>query len=138
MRADPDRFLPYGRQSIDDDDVDAVVKALRGDYLTTGPLVGEFERALAGHVGAGHAVALANGTAALHAVYAALGVGPDSEVVVPAVTFLATANAARFLGARVVFADVDADTGLLTPETLAPHVGPSTRVIAPVHLTGTA
>ncbi len=71
-------------------------------------------------------------TAALHAVYAALGVGPDSEVVVPAVTFLATANAARFLGARVVFADVDADTGLLTPQTLAPHVGPRTSVIAPV------
>lgn len=138
MRAEPDRFLPYGRQSIDDDDVDAVVKALRGDYLTTGPLVGEFERALAGHVGASHAVAVANGTAALHAVYAALGVGANSEVVVPAVTFLATANAARFLGARVVFADVDADTGLLTPETLQPHVGPRTRVVAPVHLTGTA
>jgi perosamine synthetase len=137
MRADSQRFLPYGRQTIEDDDVDAVVKALRGDYLTTGPLVGEFERALSAHVGANHAVAVANGTAALHAAYAAAGVGPESEVVVPAVTFLATANAARFLGARVVFADVDPDTGLLTVETLRDRVGSRTRVIAPVHLTGT-
>ena len=138
MRADSERFLPYGRQTIDDDDVESVVAALRGDYLTTGPLVGEFERALAARVGASHAVAVANGTAALHAAYAAAGVGPESEVVVPAVTFLATANAARFLGARVVFADVDPDTGLLTVDTLREHVGSRTRVIAPVHLTGTS
>ncbi|HVJ13817.1 MAG TPA: UDP-4-amino-4,6-dideoxy-N-acetyl-beta-L-altrosamine transaminase [Polyangiaceae bacterium] len=131
-----DRFLPYGRQLIEDDDVEAVVRALRGDYLTTGPLVSEFEAALAARVGAAHAVAMANGTAALHAAYAAAGVGPDDEVVVPAITFLATANAARFLGARVVFADVDPTTGLLTAETLAAKLGPKTKVVAPVHLAG--
>jgi UDP-4-amino-4,6-dideoxy-N-acetyl-beta-L-altrosamine transaminase len=131
-----DRFLPYGRQVIDDDDVEAVVRALRGDYLTTGPLVAEFETALAARVGAAHAVAMANGTAALHAAYVSAGVGPDDEVVVPAITFLATANAARFLGARVVFADVDATTGLMTPATLAPKLSARTRVVAPVHLTG--
>ena len=136
MVAPSDRFLPYGRQTIDDEDVEALVRALRSDYLTTGPLVAEFERALAQKVGATHAVAVSNGTAALHAAYAAAGVGPDHEVVVPAVTFLATANAARFLGARVVFADVDPETGLVTPETLEPKLGPRTRVIAPVHLTG--
>jgi perosamine synthetase len=136
MPAPSDRFLPYGRQLIEDDDVEAVVRALRGDYLTTGPLVSEFENALAARIGAGHAVAMANGTAALHAAYAAAGVGPESEVIVPAVTFLATANAARFLGARVVFADVDPETGLMTAETLAPRLSAKTRVIAPVHLTG--
>ncbi len=136
MSASQDRFLPYGRQLLEEDDIEAVVRALKGDYLTTGPLVAEFERALAARVGAAHTVAVANGTAALHAAYFAAGVGPGTNVVVPAVTFLATANAARYLGADVVFADVDADTGLVTAETIAAKLDARSKVVAPVHLTG--
>lgn len=129
-------FLAYGRQSIDEADIAAVVEALRSDYLTTGPRVDEFEERLAERVGARFAVAVANGTAALHAAYFAAGVGPNDEVIVPALTFIATANAARYLGAEPVFADVDPDTGLVTPESVAQKLSPRTRVVAPVHLTG--
>ncbi len=136
MSASHDRFLPYGRQLLEEDDIEAVVRALHGDYLTTGPLVAEFESALARRLGAAHAVAVSNGTAALHAAYFAAGVGPGTNVVVPAITFLATANAARYLGADVVFADVDPETGLMTAETLAAKLDARTKVVAPVHLTG--
>jgi len=129
-------FLPYGRQCIEDDDVAAVVEALRSDYLTTGPWVERFEAALAQRCGAAHAVAVSNGTAALHAAYHAAGLGPGDEVVVPAITFLATANAALYLGAEPVFADVCPDTGLVQPEQLAAAAGERCRALAPVHLTG--
>ena len=135
-------FLPYGRQTIEDDDVAAVVEALRADYLTTGPLVGRFEAAFAERVGAAHAVACANGTAALHLAMLALGVGAGDAVVVPSTTFLATANCARFVGAEVVFADVDPDSGLMTPATLAEALGRTggrpVRAVLPVHLRGEA
>ena len=104
----PFRSLPYGRQAIEEDDIAAVVEALRADYLTTGPRVVQFEAAFAEKVGARHAVACSNGTAALHLSMMALGVGPGDVVVVPAITFAATANCARYQGAEVVFADVDA------------------------------
>jgi UDP-4-amino-4,6-dideoxy-N-acetyl-beta-L-altrosamine transaminase len=117
-RAGAGGFLPYGRQLIEDEDIAAVVAVLRGDYLTTGPEVDRFEADLAAVVQARHAVACANGTAALHMAALALGLGPGDWVVVPTVTFLATANAARYVGAEVVFADVDPDTGLMTPEAL--------------------
>lgn len=129
-------FLPYGRQTIDEADIAAVVEALRSEYLTTGPRVGEFEQRLAARVGARFAVAVANGTAALHTAYFAAGVGLGDEVIVPALTFLATANAARYLGAEPVFADVDPETGIVTPESVARKLSPRTRVVAPVHLTG--
>jgi len=129
-------FLPYGAQSIDDDDVEAVVRALRSDYLTTGPRVGEFERAVAGRVGAAAGVACSSGTAGLHAAAHVLDLGPDDEVVVPAVTFLATANAVRYVGAKVVFCDVDPETGLMGPEHLERALSPRTRAVFPVHLTG--
>jgi dTDP-4-amino-4,6-dideoxygalactose transaminase len=116
--SDPRPFLPYGRQSIDADDLAAVSEALRGEYLTTGPTVGKFEAAFAETVGARHAVASNSGTAALHLACMALDLQPGEAVIVPTVTFLATANAARFCGADVVFADVDPDSGLLTPQTL--------------------
>ena len=111
-------MLPYGRQSISDDDIKAVVDVLRGDYLTTGPSVGIFETALAEIVGARHAIACSNGTAALHLASLAIGLRPGDQVIVPSISFVATANGPRLAGADIVFADVDPDTALLTPATL--------------------
>ena len=133
-------FLPYGRQFIDDDDIAAVAEALRSDLLTTGPRVEAFENAFAGAVGAAHAVACVNGTAALHLSMLALDLGPGDVVIAPTITFLATANCARFVGAEVVFADVDPDSGLMTPQTLREAIGRvgerRLRAILPVHLGG--
>jgi UDP-4-amino-4,6-dideoxy-N-acetyl-beta-L-altrosamine transaminase len=135
-------MLPYGRQTIEDDDIAAVAQALRGDFLTTGPTVEAFERAFAETVGARHAVACANGTAALHLAMLALEVGPGDAITAPSITFLATANCARFVGAEVVFADVDPTTGLMTPQTLADALGRldgrRLRAVLPVHLRGDA
>jgi UDP-4-amino-4,6-dideoxy-N-acetyl-beta-L-altrosamine transaminase len=132
--------LPYGRQTIEDDDISAVVEALRSDFLTTGPRVEAFETAFAETVGARHAVACANGTAALHLAMLALEVQPGEVVIAPSITFLATANCARYVGAEVVFADVDPLSGLMTPETLADalrRVGDRRlRAVLPVHLRG--
>jgi UDP-4-amino-4,6-dideoxy-N-acetyl-beta-L-altrosamine transaminase len=111
-------FLPYGRQLIEDDDIAAVTDALRGDLLTTGPYVARFEAALAKTIGAQHAVVCANGTAALHMAARALDLGPGTKVVVPSITFLATASAPHMNGAEIVFADVDPRTGLMGPEHL--------------------
>ncbi len=135
-------FLPYGRQDVDQADIDAVTAVLRGDWLTQGPAVEAFERALCERTGAAHAVSCANGTAALHLATLALGLGPGDAVVVPAVTFLATANAARYVGAEVAFADVDPDTGLMGPEQAAAameraeRAGWRVRALAPVHFAG--
>jgi UDP-4-amino-4,6-dideoxy-N-acetyl-beta-L-altrosamine transaminase len=134
--------LPYGRQTIEDDDIAAVTAALKADFLTTGPTVDAFETAFAETVGARHAVACANGTAALHLAMLALDVQPGEVVIAPSITFLATANCARYVGAEVVFADVDPDSGLMTPETLAEalaRVGDrKLRAVLPVHLRGDA
>lgn len=129
-------FLPYGRQTIEDDDIEAVVEVLRGDYLTTGPAVGRFEVALAARVGAAGAVAVSSGTAALHAACFAAGIGEGDEVLVPAVTFLATANCARYVGAEPVFVDVDPQTGLLDTARISERRTERTRAVIPVHLTG--
>lgn len=135
-------FLPYGRQSIEEDDIAAVAAALRGDFLTTGPLVAKFEAAFAARVGAAHAVACANGTAALHLAMLALDVRAGEAVIVPSATFLATANCARYVGAEVVFADVEPDSGLMTPDTLRAALGRvgerRLRAVLPVHLRGDA
>ena len=132
--------LPYGRQTIEDDDIAAVVAALQADFLTTGPTVAAFEDAFAEKVGARYAVACANGTAALHLAMLALEVQPGEAVIAPSITFLATANCARYVGAEVVFADVDPLSGLMTPETLADalaRVGERRlRAVLPVHLRG--
>ena len=117
-RALPNAFLPYGRQLIEEDDIAAVTEALRGDLLTTGPFVERFETALAKTVGAAHAVVCSNGTAALHMAARALNLGPGTKVIVPVITFLATASAPHLNGAEIVFADVDPDTGLMRPEDL--------------------
>jgi UDP-4-amino-4,6-dideoxy-N-acetyl-beta-L-altrosamine transaminase len=132
--------LPYGRQLIDDDDVAAVAAALRSDLLTTGPLVEKFEADLARMTGAAQAVVCNSGTAALHLATLALDLGPGDVAIVPSITFLATANAVRYTGADVVFADVGADSGLLTPEALKGALdqcaGRQVRAAFAVHLNG--
>ena len=115
----PRPTIPYGRQTIDEEDIAAVVEALRAPAITTGPRVQQFEEAFAAAVGTAHAVAVSSGTAALHAALYAVGVGPADEVIVPPMTFAASANAAVFLGATPVFADVDPGTLLLDPEKAA-------------------
>jgi UDP-4-amino-4,6-dideoxy-N-acetyl-beta-L-altrosamine transaminase len=136
----PGPVLPYGHQTIEDDDIAAVAAALRADFLTTGPTVDAFEAAFAETVGARHAVACANGTAALHLAMLALDVQPGEAVIAPSITFLATANCARYVGAEVVFADVDPLSGLMTPDTLAEALGRvggrKLRAVLPVHLRG--
>jgi UDP-4-amino-4,6-dideoxy-N-acetyl-beta-L-altrosamine transaminase len=133
-------MIPYGRHTVDADDIAAVVAVLQGDALTAGPAAARFEAALAAETGAPHAVAVGSGTAALHLAAMGLDLGPDDAVVVPSVTFLATANAARYVGAHVRFADVDPDTGLLTPDTLERALarpGPGRpRAVFVVHLNG--
>lgn len=128
--------IPYGRQSVSSEDVEAVVDVLRGDYLTTGPAVTRFEGDLAAATGAAGVVAVSSGTAALHAAYAACGVGPGTELVTTPLTFAATATAALHLGATVRFADVDDDTLTLSPKAAADAVTSATRVIAPVDFAG--
>ena len=136
----PPAHLPYGRQSIDDNDIAAVVAALRSDFLTTGPRVESFETAFAEAVGAQHAVACSNGTAALHLSMLALDVQPGEVCIAPSITFLATANCARYVGAEVVFADVDPLTGMMTPDTLSEAISRvgdrRLRAVLPVHLRG--
>jgi UDP-4-amino-4,6-dideoxy-N-acetyl-beta-L-altrosamine transaminase len=130
------RLLPYGRHDIDDDDVAAVVAVLRSDWLTGGPAVGEFERAVARVAGADEAVAVNSGTAGLHAAMFALGVGPGDEVIVPPMTFAASANAVMYQGGTPVFADVDPDTLLLDPSRVEAAVTPRTKAIVAVDYAG--
>jgi perosamine synthetase len=130
------RLLPYGRQTIDDHDVAAVTETLRSDWLTTGPKVAEFERALAAAAGAKDAVAVSTGTAALHAALYALGVGPGDEVVVATMTFAASANAAAFLGATPVFADVGPDDLLIDPREVERLLTPRTKAVVSVDYAG--
>jgi perosamine synthetase len=129
-------LLPYGRQEIDDADVAAVTEVLRGDWLTTGPKVAEFERALAAVAGTADAVAVSSGTAAVHAAMFALGIGPGDEVIVPPMTFAATANAVVYQGATPVFADVDPATLLVDPDAVAACVTARTKAVAAVDYAG--
>jgi perosamine synthetase len=129
-------MIPYGRQSIDETDIQAVVEVLRSDWLTTGPKVEEFENAFAASVGAQHAVAVSSGTAALHAAMYALGIGPGDEVIVPAMTFAATANCVVFQGGVPVFADVNPGTLLIDPASVKDRISPKTRAVIAVDYAG--
>ena len=111
-------MIPYGRQLIEDDDIAAVVATLRGDWLTQGPHVAEFEAALAAACGAPYAVAFSSGTAALHAACHAAGLGPGDESVTSALTFAASANCAAYVGATPTFADIDPATWNVSAETV--------------------
>jgi len=136
--------LPYGRQSIEDDDVAEVVRVLRSDFLTQGPEVGRFEEALCEVTGAKYAVAVANGTAALHLACLAAGVRPGDVGITPTITFVASANAVRYAGGDVRFADVDSATALISIPSLEQRVselareGKKPKVIIPVDMTGQA
>ena len=129
-------MIPYGRQSIADDDVAAVVEALRSPHLTQGPRVKEFEEALSAYCGARYAVVVSSGTAALHAAYAAAGLGPGDEFITTAMTFVATANVGVWQGARPVFVDIDPATGNLNPSEIEAKINDKTKAIVPVDYTG--
>jgi perosamine synthetase len=129
-------LLPYGRQLIEEDDIQAVVDVLRSDWLTTGPKVGEFEEAFAAQVGAKYAVSFSSGTAALHGAAFAAGLKPGDEAITTPMTFAATANCVLYQGATPVFADVSADTLNLDPEKVAERITPRTRAILPVDYAG--
>jgi perosamine synthetase len=129
-------LLPYGRQCIDDADIQAVVDVLRSDWLTTGPKVGEFEEAFAARVGSAHTVSFTSGTAALHAAAFAAGLTTGDEAIITPMTFAATANCVLYQGATPVFADVCPDTLNIDPEQIAGKLSSKTRAILPVAYAG--
>ena len=128
-------MIPYGHQSINEDDIDAVSLALRGDFLTTGPLVEAFERDLEAVVGAPTTV-VSSGTAALHCAYAAIGVEPGDEIITPPITFIATQATAALMGAKIVFADVQADTANIDPKAVEAAITSKTKAIVAVDYAG--
>ncbi len=129
-------MLPYGRQSINDDDVEAVARVLRSDWLTTGPAVTAFEEALKDFSGAERVVSCSSGTAALHIAYRAAGAGPGDEVITTPMTFIATASCALACGATVKFADIEPDTANIDADQVESLVGDATKVIAGVDYAG--
>ncbi len=129
-------LLPYGRQSVDEADIEAVVEVLRSDWLTTGPKVGEFEEAFAARVGASHAVSFSSGTAALHAAAFAAGLKAGDEAITTPLTFAATANCILYQNATPVFADVSRDTINIDPDQIANRITPKTRALIPVDYAG--
>jgi perosamine synthetase len=129
-------FIPYGRQWIDGDDIAQVVNVLRSDWLTTGPMVDAFEKAVADFVGAKYAVALSNGTAALHAAMYAIGNIEGAEVLVPPMTFAATANSVLYQGGKPVFVDVKADNLLIDPDLVQKQITKKTKAIIAVDYAG--
>ena len=137
-------FLPYGRQTITDADIAAVVDVLRSPYLTQGPAVPAFEQALAKHVGARHGVAVNSATSALHIACLALGLGTGDRLWTTPITFVASANCGRYCGAQVDFVDIDPCTGLMSVDALerklqqAACVNRLPKVLVPVHLCGTS
>lgn len=128
--------IQYGRQSIDEEDIQAVVDVLRGDFLTTGPAVSEFEKAVCDYTGAKYAVAIANGTAALHAACFAAGIGEGDEVITAPITFAASANCVLYCGGKPVFADIKPDTYNINPEDIRRKITDRTKAIIAVHFTG--
>src|SRR5690554_7139375 len=112
------KYIPYGRQWIDEDDIEAVVQVLKNDYLATGPKIDEFEKKLAEYVGAKYAVAVSNGTSALHAACFAAGIGAGDEVITTPMTFAASANCILYQGGKPVFADIDSDTYNISPKEI--------------------
>lgn len=129
-------LLPYGRQSIGEEDIQAVVNVLRSDWLTTGPKVAEFEEVFAAWVGAKHAVSFSSGTAALHGAAFAVGLQAGDEAITTPMTFAATANCVLYQGATPVFADVSADTLNLNPAQVAERITDRTKAVLSVDYAG--
>lgn len=130
------KMIPYGRQTIEEDDIQAVVDVLRSDYLTTGPKIAEFEKMVADYVGAKYAVAISNGTSALHAACFAAGIQPGDEVITTPLTFAASSNCVLYCGGTPVFADVDPKTYNIDPEDIRRKITDKTKAIIAVHLAG--
>lgn len=128
----------YGKQWIGDDDIEAVAEVLRGDYVTCGPYVTALERKLEEYTGAKHAVAVSNGTAALHCACIAAGVGPGDEVITTPITFAASANCALYCGAMPVFADINPETYNIDPKSIREHITERTKAVVAVDFTGQA
>lgn len=129
-------YIPYGKQLIDEEDIQAVVDVLRSDYLTTGPKVAEFEQKVADYVGAKYAVAVSNGTAALHIACLAAGIGQGDEVITSPITFAASANCVFYCGGTPIFADIDAESYNIAPGEIEKKITKKTKAIIPVHYTG--
>lgn len=133
-----EKKIGYGRQYIDEADIQAVVEVLKSDFLTCGPNVERAERALEACTGAKHAVAVSNGTAALHCACIAAGIGPGDEVITTPITFAASANCALYCGARPVFADIDPETYNIDPDSIEAHITGKTKAVVAVDFTGQA
>lgn len=131
-------MIPYGKHHIDDDDIEAVVKVLKEGLLTQGPVVEAFEQSIAQYVGAKYAVAVSSGTAALHLAVLAAGVGSGDTLITSPITFVASANAGLYVGAKVAFADIDSNTINMSPDSLVATLRehPTTKAIIPVHFAG--
>lgn len=130
------KFLPYGKQVIDENDIRSVVNILNGDYLTTGPAVSEFEKKVANYVGSKYAVAVSNGTAALHIACLSAGIKEGDEVITTPMTFAASANCILYCGAKPVFVDIDKYTYNINVNEIEKKITPKTKAIIPVHFTG--
>lgn len=129
-------YIPYAQQWVDEEDIQEVLETLKSDYLTTGPKISEFEDKLKEAVGAKYAVAVANGTAALHAACFAAGIGEEDEVITTPMTFAASANCALYMGAKPIFADIDPHTYNIDPKDIQNKITSRTKAIIPVHFTG--
>lgn len=129
-------MIPYGKQTIEQDDIQAVGDVLKSDFLTTGPKIAEFEQTVADYVGAKYAIAISNGTSALHAACFAAGIGPGDEVITTPLTFAASANCVLYCGGTPVFADVDPKTYNIDPEDIRRKITDRTKAIIAVHLAG--
>ena len=131
-------MIPYGKHHIDEDDIQAVIDILRSGFLTQGPAVESFEKALAEYVGVKYAVAVSSGTASLHLAALAAGVGPGTSVVTSPITFVASANASRYCGGDVLFADIDPETVNMSPDALREVLlkNSNVKAIIPVHFAG--
>ncbi len=130
------KVIPYSRQSIDQDDIAAVVSVMESDYLTQGPAIAKFESAIAEYTGAKYCVVFSSGTAALHAAYFASGLGEGDEIITSPITFVATSNAALYLRAKPVFSDVESDNACLDIGKIEEKITENTKILVPVHYAG--
>lgn len=129
-------YIPYGKQSLNERDIQAVVEVLKSDYLTTGPRIAEFEQKIAHYTGTNYAVAVSSGTAALHIACLAAGIGDGDEVITTPLTFAASANCVLYCGGRPVFADINPQTYNIDPVEIEKKITTNTKAILPVHYTG--
>jgi perosamine synthetase len=129
-------FLPYSKQTIDQKDIETVVSTLKSSWITCGPAITDFEEKMAKKVGSKYAVAVSNGTTALHIAYLALGVGPGDEVITTSNSFVATSNGALYCGATPIFSDITANTGLISVDSIKSKLTNKTKVITPVDFSG--